>query len=42
MEINPWIRCDCGKIHITTHADNPVCTCGKEIRKWETCNIKKK
>ena len=33
MKLNPWYRCECGKLHVVTLnlGQKSVCTCGREI-----------
>lgn len=33
MEIVPWTRCECGKMHVTTYVTNrSTCVCGRLIK----------
>lgn len=37
MKLNPFMRCECGKIHIVTFVSKTTkCTCGRELwrRVW--------
>ena len=31
-----WYKCDCGKLHILTYnlGGKSICSCGKELPKW--------
>jgi hypothetical protein len=33
MKVNPWFKCECGKVHIATFVGwDTVCKCGRKLQ----------